>query len=357
MSHELDFNKDEASIAYTGDTPWHKLGKSFDKGFTSAQALKSAGLDYNVELQKLYTKQPGQQSLELDSHKAVVRTDTNATLGVVGNSYCPLQNKDAFRFFDAAVGKGEALYETAGALKGGRQIWLLAKIKGQIDIIKNDPINKYFLLTNRHDGLGSVAGRVTPIRVVCANTLTAAMGGKMKEEVRIVHRGSNQQDVADRLEYAGELLNKVGAYYDELSDVYRKFAKFNLRDIQMRSYIAESLRPYGGIKTKSDIEVTAQLKESQDMHSTRLVTEVNSVMALVENGRGTDIKGVRGTLWGTYNAITEYVDHHKKNRSGDAGRVQYMGFGTGKMVKDAALQVGMRFIKTGFVEKDLLKMN
>jgi hypothetical protein len=80
-------------------------------------------------------------------------------------------------------------------------------------------------------------------------------------------------------------------------------------------------------------------------------------LTLVENGRGTDIKGVRGTLWGTYNAITEYVDHHKTPRSGDEGRVQYIGFGTGKMVKDAALKIGMRFAKTGFVEKNLLALN
>jgi phage/plasmid-like protein (TIGR03299 family) len=347
MAHQLDFTKGKAAIAYTGETPWHKYGTQFKKGFTSEEALEAAGLDYEVELQELSTP-----NVVCESHKAIVRTDTQDVLGVVGNNYEPLQNKDAFRFFDALVKDKTALYETAGALKGGRQIWLLAKIQGQIDIIKNDPINKYFLLTNSHDGLRAVAGRVTPVRVVCDNTLTAAMGKKVKEEIRIVHRGN----VADRLEFAGQLLAKIGAYYDELSEVYRKFAKTSMKEKQMRTYIAEALRPYGGVKTEQEALEIAKLQEEEGM-SVRLQTEVNNVLTLVENGRGTDIKGVRGTLWGTYNAITEYVDHHKTPRSGDEGRVQYIGFGTGKMVKDAALKIGMRFAKTGFVTKDLLALN
>jgi phage/plasmid-like protein (TIGR03299 family) len=347
MAHQLDFTKGKAAIAYTGETPWHKFGTRFKKGFTSEEALEAAGLDYEVELQELSTPH-----VTCESHKAIVRTDTQSVLGVVGNNYEPLQNKDAFRFFDALVKGKTAIYETAGALKGGRQIWLLAKIEGQIEILKNDPINKYFLLTNSHDGLRAVAGRVTPIRVVCDNTLTAAISRKVKEEIRIVHRGN----VADRLEFAGELLAKVGAYYDELSEVYRKFAKTSMKDKQMRTYIAEALRPYGGVKTEEEALEIAKLQEEEGM-SVRLQTEVQNVMNLVEAGRGTDIKGVRGTLWGTYNAITEYVDHHKTPRSGDEGRVQYIGFGTGKMVKDAALKIGMRFAKTGFVTKNLLALN
>ncbi len=347
MAHQLDFTKGKAAIAYTGDTPWHKFGTRFKRGFTSEEALEAAGLDYEVELQELSTP-----NVVCESHKAIVRTDTQSVLGVVGNNYEPLQNKDAFRFFDALVKNKTALYETAGALKGGRQIWLLAKIEGQIEILKNDPINKYFLLTNSHDGLRAVAGRVTPIRVVCDNTLTAAISRKIKEEIRIVHRGN----VADRLEFAGELLAKVGAYYDELSEVYRKFAKVQMKDKQMRTFIAEALRPYGGVKTEEEALEIAKLQEEEGM-SVRLQTEVQNVMNLVEAGRGTDIKGVRGTLWGTYNAITEYVDHHKTPRSGDEGRVQYIGFGTGKMVKDAALKIGMRFAKTGFVTKNLLALN
>ncbi len=347
MAHELDFTKGKAAIAYTGETPWHTFGTRFKKAFTSEEALEAAGLDYDVELQELSTP-----NVVCESHKAVVRTDSQDVLGVVGNGYEPLQNKDAFRFFDTLVEGKEARYETAGALKGGRQIWLLAKIEGQIEIIKNDPINKYFLLTNRHDGLGSVTGRVTPIRVVCDNTLTAAMNKRVRDEIRIVHRGN----VADRLEFAGQLLAKVGAFYDELSEVYRKFAKIQIKENQMRTYIAEALRPYGGVKTEKEALEFAKLQEEEGM-SVRLQTEVNNVMSLVESGRGTDIKGVRGTLWGTYNAITEYVDHHKVPRSGDEGRVQYIGFGTGKMVKDAALRIGVRFAKTGAIEKDLLKLN
>lgn len=338
MAHELDFSKGKAAIAYTGDTPWHSHGHRFTQSFTSEEALQHAGLDYDVQLQELST--PTQT---LEAYKATVRTDTDTVLGVVGRGYQPLQNKDAFRFFDALVEGKEARYETAGALKGGRQIWLLAKIAGQIPIIKDDVLDKYFLLTNRHDGLGSVTGRITPIRVVCWNTLTAAMGRKVKDEVRIVHRG----DVANRLEFAGELLGKIGAFYNELTNVYQGFAKVHLKEKQMRAYVAESLRPYGEVKEEI----------SDETPSARLIAEVDKVMSLVDTGRGTDIKGVRGTLWGTYNAITEYIDHHKTPRSGDENRIQYIGFGTGKMVKDSALRTGIRIAKTGFVESDMLVLN
>ena len=338
MAHELDFSKGKAAIAYAGETPWHNYGHKFTQPFTSEEALEHAGLDYEVELQELST--PTQT---LDNYKATVRTDTDTVLGVVGQGYKPLQNKDAFRFFDALVDGKEARYETAGALKNGRQIWMLAKIEGQIPIIKDDVINKYFLLTNRHDGLGSVVGRVTPIRVVCDNTLTAAMGRKVKDEIRIVHRGN----VANRVEFAGELLGRIGAFYNELSDVYRGFAKVQMKEKQMRAYAAEALRPYGEAKEETSEENT----------SARLVVEVDKVMSLVDAGRGTDIKGVRGTLWGTYNAITEYIDHHKTPRSGNESRIQYIGFGTGKMVKDSALRIGMQIAKTGFIETSTLVLN
>ncbi len=340
MSHELDMSKGRAAIAYTGETPWHQYGHRFDKPFTSEEAMQQAGLDYEVELQELFTADQN-----VDSHKAVVRNDTGTVLGIVGNGYKPLQNKEAFRFFDAAVDEGEALYETAGALKNGSLIWLLAKIKGQIKILAEDYVDKYFLLTNRHDGKGSVTGRVTPVRVVCWNTLTASLNRNVKEEVRLVHRGN----VADRLEVAGTLLGQIGAFYDELSEVYRKFARVNIKEKQMKQYIAESLRPYGNSENRNVSE--------EDKAPARLVTEVNNVMELVEIGKGADIKGVRGTLWGTYNAITEYVDHHKRPKAGEDGRIQYIGFGSGKMVKDAALRLGINFAKTGFVEENQVILN
>jgi len=119
---------------------------------TSAEVMEHAGLDYTVTKQLLYTLADKKRLVEIPDQFCTIRTDTTAVLGVVGSRYTVLQNTDAFRFFDALVGDGDAIYETAGALGRGERIWLLAKLPSYIRIGKNDIVNKYLLLTNAHDG-------------------------------------------------------------------------------------------------------------------------------------------------------------------------------------------------------------
>jgi phage/plasmid-like protein (TIGR03299 family) len=254
----------------------------------------------------------------------------NKILGVVGNDYRPLQNKDAFVFFDTLVEQGEARYETCGALKEGKQIWLLSKVEGQFDVLAGDTINKYILLTNRHDGLGCVQARFTPIRVVCNNTLSAAIGRRIKDEIRIVHKG----DVANKLEFASTLLKKTGLFFDELCEQYKSMARIQLNEQKLTSYLQMALRPYYGTTPTED----------QEEVSRKLRNEVIQVKRLHEEGAGADIRGVRGTLWGAYNAVTEYVDHFKKPKRSEA--IEFMGFGSGKLIKDHALSLAVRYMKT-----------
>lgn len=336
MAHELDYSKGKAAIAYNieGGTPWHKEGTVMQGRFTGEQALETAGIDFTVELQDLATS----QGIVAREHKAVVRTDTNAVLGVVSNQYAVLQNREAVSFFDPLVTDNKAIFETAGALQGGKVIWLLAKLDSEpLRIVGDDVVDQYFLLTNNHMGTGAAKGRFTPIRVVCANTLGWAMGRAVRDEITVKHTG----DIAKRVAFAGELLARAGKFYNEIGDGYREMAKTKLNAKQTLSYIKEALRPY---KTKTN-EVTGEgLELEEEVSSSRLLKEVDSVLNLVETGRGTDIKGVRGTLWGTYNAITEYVDHVKSSNSRTSA-TQYIGFGVGRMVKQKAVTIALDHIK------------
>ena len=156
----------------TEPSPWHNLGIELNHPKTAREAIEMAGLNYTV-MKKPLELNPG---LKQDVY-ATVRTDTHDVLGFVNKSYEPIQNIDAFTFFDTLVAENEAIYETAGVLGRGECIWILAKLPGYINVRGNDIVNKYLLLTNNHDGNSHVRVKLTPIRVVCNNTLTSALQG------------------------------------------------------------------------------------------------------------------------------------------------------------------------------------
>ena len=182
------------SMMYTGEKPWHQLGTEVPQAVNSAEAIKVAGLDYTVAKRKLKTV----GGIEVPNHFATVRTDTNEVLGVVGNKYTILQNKGAFSFFDGIVGVKEAMYHTAGALGKGERIWLLAKLPDYIRTVGDDITEKYLLLSNTHDGTGSVQIMFTPIRVVCQNTLNVGIS-QGTNKVKLRHTMS----IGKRLSYGG----------------------------------------------------------------------------------------------------------------------------------------------------------
>jgi len=142
MPHNLNVTNGGVSMMYVGETPWHKLGTKLEKPATSEEAIQEAGLNFTVQKFRLQT---ATNNLPVETHYATVRTDTMEVLGVVGSRYEPIQNKDAFRTFDALVGEGEAIYHTAGALGRGERIWLLAKLPDYIRVNGNDVVEKYRL--------------------------------------------------------------------------------------------------------------------------------------------------------------------------------------------------------------------
>ena len=189
----------------TREKPWHGLGVVVKEAPTSEEALRLAGLDWNVVQEAIYT--PFREKIE--GFKANVRDTDRKVLGVVSDRYKVVQNVEAFSFTDELLGHG-VRYETAGSLSGGRRVWLLARLPREY-IIAGERISPYLVFSNTHDGSGSVKVAVTPVRVVCNNTLNLALETAQRS-FSMVHTGN----ISDKITEARDTLFKAESYMDRL---------------------------------------------------------------------------------------------------------------------------------------------
>jgi phage/plasmid-like protein (TIGR03299 family) len=187
-------------MMYVGEVPWHGLGHRLETPATAREAIAAAGLDYEVSLADLTTV----NGIPVTTRKAAIRTNTNDPLGVVGNSYVPVQNRESFAFLDAIVADGGLRYHTAGALRKGEKNWLLARLPGSIRVKRSDDLTeKYLLLTNSFDGSSCLRVFFTSIRVVCANTLARANREGESEGLSIRHQGNLTAKILQAREVLG----------------------------------------------------------------------------------------------------------------------------------------------------------
>lgn len=193
------------TMFYVRNTPWHGLGTRVEEALSSEESLKMAGLDWKVIQKPLDTF----DRIPVPGYVANVRETDQKVLGVVSTQYSVVQNTDAFAFTDEMLGKG-VRYETAGSLAGGKRVWILAKLPNQY-IVKGDKISPYLVFSNTHDGSGSIKVALTPIRVVCNNTLCLALNTAQRSW-STKHTG----DIGGRLEDAKETLFRAEDYMDQL---------------------------------------------------------------------------------------------------------------------------------------------
>lgn len=311
MAHNLNFKNGKASMFYAGETPWHGLGTKVESALTAEQAIVAAGLDYTVEKRPMFLE----SGIKIVGHYATVRTDTNDQLGVVGNRYEVLQNKSAFSLFDGIVSVKEAIYETAGALGKGEKIWLLAKLPGYIKTIGEDVTEKFVLLSNSHDGSSAVEIMFTPIRVVCQNTLNVALRN-------FSHRASLRHtiNIGSKVEEVRETLGIISQQYTFFEEASQKLATVELTKDAFKDYLKNS----GVVPKKED-----------DDQSTRAENIMEEVSRLFEVGKGADLPGAKGTAWGAFNAVVEYVDHYRGSKSLE-NRAKSLLFGSGAQLKQRA---------------------
>ncbi|MDE6319183.1 MAG: DUF932 domain-containing protein, partial [Lachnospiraceae bacterium] len=189
------------SMFYVRETPWHGLGTRVMEAPTSAEALHLAGLDWKVLQEPVYTV----KNEHIPGFFVNIRDMDRKVLGVVSDRYKVVQNEEAFAFTDALLGEG-VRYETAGSLQNGRKVWILARLPHDY-IISGERINPYLVFSNAHDGTGSIRVAVTPIRVVCNNTLNLALD-TAKRSWACVHTG----DIRGKISDARETLALAGTY-------------------------------------------------------------------------------------------------------------------------------------------------
>jgi len=280
----------EASVFVTGSPAWHGLGTVLDKPATAREAIELAGLDFDVTTTPLFfSTEKRKDPVEIKGKFATIRTDTDEYLGVVGSNYTPVQNRDVFSFFDELVSQNSAIYHTAGVLGIGERIWVLAKLPEYITLPGNDVIEQYVLLYNSHDGKSSVTAMMTPIRVVCNNTLNAALDAKTPYRVNIIHT----VNAVVKLKEAHRILGISKDYNKLAKQIYSLMAKKNVNDEDISNFLT-FMHP-------ANEEV--KFKTTADKYREK-ITEV------METGIGQDIN--RGTAWWMYNGYTNFLDHHKE---------------------------------------------
>ncbi|CBK76663.1 phage/plasmid-related protein TIGR03299 [[Clostridium] cf. saccharolyticum K10] len=275
------------SMFYTRVTPWHGLGTRVEEAPDSKEALKLAGLDWRV-IQKPIQTEDGQP---VSGFKANIRDQDSQILGVVTDRYQVVQNEDAFAFTDELLGEG-VVYETAGSLQKGRRTWILAKLP-QRYIISGDEITPYLVFMNSHDGTGAIKAAMTPVRVVCQNTLNLALS-TAKRSWSTVHTGNIQgklEDARNTLLYADRYMAELGKAVDELQQI-------RLSDKKVYEYI-NALFPLVDGATEQQKKNLLKLKEDVKLRYFE----------------APDLKQVGKNGYRFINAVSDFATHAKPLRA------------------------------------------
>ena len=241
------------SMFYVRETPWHGLGTKVKEAPASNDALILAGLNWQVLQEPIFTA----ASEPIEGYKVNVRDSDRKALGVVTDRYKVIQNNEAFAFTDELLGEG-VRYETAGSLQGGKKVWLLAHMPREY-IISGEQISPYLVFSNTHDGSGAIKVALTPIRVVCQNTLNLALA-KANRCWSMIHTG----DIHEKMQEARDTLLRAENYMQELGQEFENLRMKKLSDRQVTEYI-EILLPLEDNSTPQQTKNIRKLREDMKM--------------------------------------------------------------------------------------------
>lgn len=318
MAHMIEMINGKAQMAYSGDTPWHGLGVKVPSDLTPEQILQAAGLDWNVYKAPAFANIDG---ADVDvGHSALVRSSDNKVLDVVSNDWNPVQNSQAFDFFEEFVMAGDMEMHTAGSLRDGQIVWGLAKIKESFELFRGDQIDSYLLFTNFHKYGFSTDVRFTPIRVVCNNTLTLSLSTAIERMVKISHR--KQFDPSNVKDMLGVATDKLVKYKEMAEFLGSKKAKHE----SVVEYF-ERIFPLTNKKENDTVKQSRNAKIALDILHTQPGHEY-----------------AEGSWWQPFNAVTFMTDH-VIGRSND-GRLASSWYGVNKNLKIKALELALEMAET-----------
>ena len=303
MAHMLETVNGETAFASFRQPAWHQLGTVFNEEVTTAEMLKLAKLDnWNVRLEDVEI--PNGFASDR-SYSFVTRTNPfdktqNDVLGVVGERYVPLQNEDLFDFGDMMLDGGR--WETAGSIKGGRQVFGSLALERETVLDPSgvsDKVNTYLLVNTSHDGSIAIQASITPVRVVCANTLNLALGqrgrnGSVKQSFKIRHTAT----ASGKVQQAREALGLAHKYMDEFDKMAQAMIE---KEVTKAQFDAVVLAMYP--KPEKDSKGSMKKWETK-------VDQLNAIYV------GDFNNTIAGTAWGVANALTERLDWHRSARGG-----------------------------------------
>lgn len=274
------------TMFYTREKPWHGLGTMVAEAPNSKDALRLAGLNWKVLQEPVYT-----ENKELiQGYKANVRDIDRKVLGVVTDRYKVIQNEEAFAFTDTLLGKG-VRYETAGSLQEGRRVWMLARLPREF-IIGGERISPYMVFSNTHDGSGAVKTALTPIRVVCNNTLNLALR-TAKRSWSMIHTG----DISGKIEEAKNTLLLADEYMTALGQEFENLRKIKLSEKQVLDYI----------------KILLPMEENYSLLQKRGVEKLRADMKM-RYFDAPDLKDVGNNGYRFVNAVSDFATHSTPRR-------------------------------------------
>ena len=284
MSHEI-----ESMFSASREKPWHyemtkDTTKILENAPTSKEAIELAGLNWTVEGRPIYDG----NGKEIEGFKANTRSSDNSILGIVTNKYKVVQNFEAFDFTDNLIGE-EMFYETAGSLKNGKTIWLLGKLPDKY--IVGDKFEPYVCFTNSHDGTGAIKIAMTPIRVVCNNTLNMAISGA-KRIWSTKHMGNMNAKLAE----ARHTLELANDYMENLSIEADKLANTKMDEDEVIKALNEMF----------PLDEDASDRQKQNVQNAK-----DGIMYCMLRP---DLVQFLNTRWGFINAVSDFVGHATPNR-------------------------------------------
>lgn len=295
MSHMVE------RMAFTGRTPWHTLGATMADPTSVDRCFADAGLDYDALVGPCYD----QDHNEVAFQRSIVRSTDRKCVGIVGSSFMPLQPSAMADFVRPWVEGGHATIETAGILQEGRRVWALAKLGGRADVGDGDGVERYLLIAHAYDGSLAITAGLTPIRVVCANTLGAALGGGRGALIKIRHTKNSTKT----LEAVKKAMQAADLQWNVMVEAFRKMTQ-----VQVRSEAAA--RAF----------IRAVFGDTMEEKKRKRRPREDKIIELFENGKGQDLSSAKNTLWGLYNGVTEYLSHARGNN--DESRASSLAFGS-----------------------------
>lgn len=289
---------------------------------TAEEALTLAGLDWSVKAETLVT---AVNYKYVPNHRAIINERTGNVLGVVGNKYSMVQNDEAFRPFDEGIKMMGGHYTSAGYVDDGHIVFAQAEV-GQRDFGDGDNVKKYLTLITRHDGGGSVLLSLTPIRIVCQNTLAMVISGSRSEFFfRVRHSGATEDKIQDLI------VSKIPLFLEKY-----QVGMDNLQElVKIKAEEKDSI---------ALLDLIAPTPASVEDISTKLKNKREILLQLMFHGTGQEMTTAAGTLWGLYNGITEYFDHYY-GRDEDT-RFKNNADGIGNLMKIRAVATVARMAKS-----------